>query len=143
MRFLEHFRSCGRIDLSAKAVGVHRSRHYIWLQTDPEYAAAFDLCRPDVNGLLEDEAMRRAIEGTERPVTVVGKREIVREYDSRLLELLLVKRHPAFREVSDVPAPSTTIQVMVQHAGAPSAPNAQRGQIVDASSDTAIVRVRQ
>lgn len=143
MRVIAEFRLTGRVDLACERCHVHRSTFYDWLK-DPEYLALFDAARPEVCGMLEDEAMRRAVEGIEKPVSIGGKREIVREYDSRLLELLLIKRHPAFREVSDGPAPGTTIQVLVQHAGAPAVPQSPaKGQIVEASTDTAIVRVQQ
>ena len=128
--------------MACRRAGIDRATHYRWMQSDPKYAADFEAARPEVAGLLEDEAMRRAVEGVEKPVSIGGKREIVREYDSRLLELLLVKRHPAFREVSLGPAPGTTIQVLVQHAGAPMA-QGEKTQIVEASADTAIVRVQQ
>jgi hypothetical protein len=141
-RVISEFRQLGRVDLACRRAGIDRATHYRWMQSDPKYAADFEAARPEVAGLLEDEAMRRAVEGVEKPVSIGGKREIVREYDSRLLELLLVKRHPAFREVSG-PAPGTTIQVLVQHAGAPMAAQVEKTQIVEASADTAIVRVQQ
>jgi hypothetical protein len=48
-------------------------------------------------------AIRRAYEGVERPVTVAGKRELVREYSDTLLIFLLKGLRPAkYRERYDV-----------------------------------------
>lgn len=43
---------------------------------------------------LEDEAVRRGYEGVERPVTIAGKREIIREYSDTLLIFLLKAARP-------------------------------------------------
>lgn len=44
--------------------------------------------------MLEDEAVRRALHGVERPTTVAGHRELVRHYSDPLLALLLRSRAP-------------------------------------------------
>jgi hypothetical protein len=56
---------------------------------DEDFALAFHEAECDVLALLEDEAVRRAWHGVERPVSIGGERELVRVYsDTRLLALL-------------------------------------------------------
>jgi hypothetical protein len=76
---------------------VDRTSHYNWLRERPEYAAEFEAAREQVAGLLEDEATRRAYQGTMRPVTVAGQMVMVTEFSDRLLEFLLKCRNrPVF-----------------------------------------------
>ena len=75
--------------VAAQAAGVHRSRHYDWLKKDPAYVSAFVAAQDEAVQALEDEAVRRAYEGVEKPVTVAGQREFVREYSDTLLIFLL------------------------------------------------------
>jgi hypothetical protein len=94
-RVIEEFRRVGRVDLACAHAGCDRSQHYRWLRDDPEYAKAFDEAREQVNGLLEDEAIRRAYHGTPKPVAVAGKVIYEYEFSDRLLEFLLKCRNPA------------------------------------------------
>jgi hypothetical protein len=65
--------------------------------------AAYQAAQDQAAQTLEDEAVRRAYEGVERPVTVAGKRELVREYSDTLLIFLLKGLRPAkYRERYDV-----------------------------------------
>jgi hypothetical protein len=83
--------------------GIDRGTHYDWLKADPGYKAAFEAVQDQAAQSLEDEAVRRAYEGVERPVTVAGKRELVREYSDTLLIFLLKGLRPAkYRERYDV-----------------------------------------
>jgi len=92
-RVIANFSRLGRVDLACEACGVDRTTHYNWLKRFPEYAQAFDRARIEVAGMLEDEAFRRAYQGTEKPVTIAGQRELIREYDSQLLMFLLKCRN--------------------------------------------------
>lgn len=97
VKLIAEFRRTGRIDLAAAAAGCDRDCHYIWLKEDPVYAAAFDEARIQVNGLLEDEATRRAYHGTLKPMSVGGQLVYVTEFSDRLLEFLLKCRNrPVF-----------------------------------------------
>lgn len=87
--FLVAFEETGRVDLACKRIGMGRRTHYNWLERDPVYRKQFDKSRKIAVQLLEDEAMRRAVEGVQRAVTVAGVREIVREYSDTLLIFLL------------------------------------------------------
>jgi len=65
--FLAAFAGCGRITKAAKAAGIDPDTHYEWKKTDPDYAKSFDDLRERVTDLLEDEAIRRAMEGVDEP----------------------------------------------------------------------------
>lgn len=91
-RVIREFQKTGRIDLATTAAGVDRSCHYRWLRTDKAYAQAFETARKPVGDMLEDEAIRRAVEGVDEP-RLIGKEVVmVRTYSDRLLELLLKSR---------------------------------------------------
>lgn len=58
--------------------GISPDTFYRWLMED----AAFKKTRPRASrqiGSLEDEAVRRAHEGIEKPITVAGQLEVIRE----------------------------------------------------------------
>lgn len=61
--FLQAYRVCGTIRRAAIAAEIDRTTHYEWLKQD-EYAAAFAQAQEDATDYLEDEARRRAAEGT-------------------------------------------------------------------------------
>lgn len=67
-RFLEIYRHSGSGSESAKVVGIDCAAHYKCIKRDPEYAAAFADVRREAVTALEDEAVRRAVEGTGKPV---------------------------------------------------------------------------
>ena len=64
--FLAAYRTMGNISAAAKAAGVHRQSHYLWLERDPEYVAEFAQADEEAIEWLEAEARRRAVEGTQR-----------------------------------------------------------------------------
>jgi hypothetical protein len=80
---------------AAKAAGVGRSTAYLWRQEDPEFAAKWDEAVAQGIDRLEDEALRRAVEGVKRPVyrggVLVGE---ITEYSDKLLMFLLKRRRP-------------------------------------------------
>lgn len=94
-RVIKEFKRVGRIDLACAAAGVDRSCHYGWLKNDPEYEKEFAAALPEANGLLRDEAIRRAYHGTMRPVAVAGQVMMVTEFSDRLMEFLLKSHDPA------------------------------------------------
>lgn len=98
---------------------VPRRTVYDWRNADPDFAAAWDRAYTDGTDALEAEAQRRAVEGTEKPVTVAGKREIVREYSDTLLIFLLKARRPErFRDHHkvEVSGPQDA-PIQVEHTG--------------------------
>jgi hypothetical protein len=97
--FLAEFAKCGAISKAAKAAGMNRCTHYEWLETDPAYAAVFARSREEYVELLELEADRRAIAGTDRPVFYEGQVcGYIREFSDTLLIFRLKMLKPAYRE---------------------------------------------
>src|SRR5579863_6833509 len=104
--FLEAYATCCRVDKAAEIAGMNRSNHYDWLESDPEYRKSFAAVKERAIESLEDEAVRRAHEGVERPVTVAGEKVMVREYSDTLLIFLLKAARPEkYRERSEVAIP--------------------------------------
>jgi len=101
--YLEAFARTCRVRGAAAAAGVDTARHYEWLRRDPDYRAEYQALQEQAAQILEDEAVRRAYEGVEKPITVAGKRELVREYSDTLLIFLLKGLRPAkYRKRYDV-----------------------------------------
>ena len=93
-RLIKEFRRVGRVDLACEAAGVDRTLHYVWLKNDTEYRKAFEEAREEACGLLEDEAVRRAYQGTMKPMSIGGKIVMVTEFSDQLLMFLLKCRNP-------------------------------------------------
>jgi hypothetical protein len=99
--FLTLFRSCGVISHALKDAGVGHTAHYKWMNDDvyPEeadqYCEAFKEAHNHSIGLLEQEARRRATQGTLEDVyfqgRVVGRK---RTYSDVLLIFLLKGASP-------------------------------------------------
>ena len=94
-RFLNYLVDCGTISKAAKAMGISRQTHYLWLHSDSNYAIAFNRARAMANDLLEEAAYRRAVEGCERGIYYKGDRIATRiEYSDTLLAMLLKGAFP-------------------------------------------------
>lgn len=92
--YLNIFSRCGSITKATAASGISRQTHYFWMQ-DPSYAIAFGKAKEISNGLLEDEAMRRAVDGFDEVITNKdGEQTIKHRYSDRLLEILLKANMP-------------------------------------------------
>lgn len=103
------YRETGSIAAAARSAGVHRTQHYYWLQ-DPDYAKAFKATEEEAGQVIEDEAVRRAVEGVLKPVyyqgEVVGR---IREYSDTLLLALLRRFRPdMYRETTQQANVNTT-----------------------------------
>ncbi len=101
--FLAAFRTTASIAKAAKAAKIERSLHYRWLK-NPKYAAAFERAKEQAAQVLEDEAVRRAVEGTLKPVFYKGFQcGKIREYSDSLMQTLLKAWKPdKYRERSSV-----------------------------------------
>lgn len=88
-RFLACFAECGTLTEAAEKAKVDRNLHYVWLK-DPQYTDAFENAQLRANDRLEQEALRRAVKGTEEPVfyqgEVCGK---IRKFSDVLLIFLM------------------------------------------------------
>lgn len=72
------------------------------------WADADDMARDKIRA----ELRRRAIEGIDKPITVAGEREVVKEYSDRLLERMASANLPEYREKVDH---SHRVDLTVQH----------------------------
>jgi len=104
--FLAAFRTTASVRHAATAAGVARTRHYRWLE-NPHYAARFEQARDAAAQVLEDEAVRRAREGTEEPVFYQGEEcaTILRYSDALLMFLLRGWRPERYRDRSEISGP--------------------------------------
>jgi len=108
--FLAAFAATCSIDGAAAAAKVPREHHYDWKNRDATYRAAFEAVQDQAAQRLEDEAVRRALEGVKRPMFYRGKavktgrgrsaRTVYEvEYSDQLLITLLKRFRPAlYRE---------------------------------------------
>lgn len=103
-RFLACFEVTASVSLAAKWAGVSRQAHWLWMQEDPEYPERFKVAESRAARALEDEAVRRAKQGTQKAIRYKGK--IVGyelEFSDTLLAQLLKANNPKkFASSSDV-----------------------------------------
>jgi hypothetical protein len=118
-RFLEALASGLSVTAASQIVGVNRCTPYEWRNNDPEFAKAWDIAINVGTDLLEDEAWRRAYQGTDRPVyqngALVGA---VRDYSDNLLMFLLRGRRPqTYRDNAKVEmSGNLTLTALVEQA---------------------------
>ena len=106
--FISAYAACASVSQAARAAGVDHKRHYEWM-SDEAYRHAFDAVTDQAAQAVEDEAVRRAVEGVKRPMYYRGKQvrtagrrgrtvyEV--EYSDTLLLALLKRFRPAlYRE---------------------------------------------
>ncbi len=104
--FLATFRQTANVMLSCRAAGIDRSTAYDWFHRDPEFLARFREAELDANDVLEAEMHRRGVLGYDRPISIGGQREVVREYSDPLLLALARARMPhKYRERYEGPPP--------------------------------------
>lgn len=112
--FLKAYAETGSITRASQAAQINRSMHYRRMEQDPAYKAAFQVAHEIAVAVLEDEAIRRAVEGVEEPVVykgeftflpkvdeegvlvldaegnpIKGKPLVIRKYSDQLLQFLL------------------------------------------------------
>lgn len=93
--FLVELGRTANVGKACWAAGVSRSMAYKLKQEDPGFANAWREMIEFAIDMLEEEARRRAVEGTERPVFCRGKEcGRIREYSDTLLIFLLKAHRP-------------------------------------------------
>lgn len=93
--FLASFRETCNVSEAARAAGLARRSVYEWRADDPAFAADWEDAEQEAADKLEREAWRRAVEGTDKPVTFQGEiTDTYKEYSDRMLELLLKAHRP-------------------------------------------------
>jgi hypothetical protein len=103
-RFLDALSKLGNVRAAAEIAGVDRSTAYRARsargKAAERFCAAWDEALEEAYDRLEQEAWRRAIVGTQRPVFHKGEPVgTVTEYSDRLLELLLRAHRPGKYEL--------------------------------------------
>jgi hypothetical protein len=94
-RMVASIRELGTIRAAANAIGIGRRTHYTWLKEDPEYAEQVADAIEDRVDQLEEEAFRRAHDGTLKPVFQQGMQVgTIREYSDTLMLALLKGNRP-------------------------------------------------
>ena len=80
---------------AVETAGLSRSQAYDLRREQPEFAAAWDAAIIEGAEALEQEAFRRAVEGTDKPIVHLGVvTDTVKEYSDTLLIFLLKGRLP-------------------------------------------------
>lgn len=102
--FLASLAENGNITLAAREAGVSRQAAYNAKEADESFAAAWVEAEEIAADLLEEEARKRAVDGTPEPVYYKGQMVgAVRRYSDNLLMFLLRARRPErFRDRSEV-----------------------------------------
>lgn len=93
--FLAKLEDYASVTKAAKLSKIPRRTIYQWIEDDETFKAKFEKSCIIAVGVLEDEAVRRAYDGTLKPVYQGGKLAgKVREYSDTLLIVLLKARAP-------------------------------------------------
>lgn len=94
--FLATLAETGAVATTCRTMGLSRAMVYAWRKADSEFAEAWDASLDCAASSLEAEALRRAVDGVQRPVfqggVLVGH---VTEHSDRLLEVLLRAANPS------------------------------------------------
>ncbi len=94
-RFLAALAETASVTKACQLAHLPRISAYQWRRSYPDFAAAWEAALDLGNETLEDEAVRRAVEGTEKPVYQQGRLVgLVQEYSDTLLIFLLKGRRP-------------------------------------------------
>jgi hypothetical protein len=92
-RFLKQLAAGGSVTSAARAIETGRSTVYQWRDDDVNFAKAWDDAIESGTDVMEDEAVRRAVEGVDRPIYYKGKVVgAVKEYSDELLIRMLKAR---------------------------------------------------
>jgi hypothetical protein len=93
--FLEEFRKHGNVSQACRATDVPRRVCYRWKEEDEAFVADWEEAKADAGDTLEEEARRRAVDGTLKPVWHKGEFVgSVREFSDTLLIFLLKGAKP-------------------------------------------------
>ena len=102
--FLDALAESANVSRSCELSGIARSSVYEWRDADPEFKAKWDVALDRGTDALEDEAVRRAKDGTLRPVFYQGQEcGAIREFsDTLMIVMLKARRQEKFGDQSKV-----------------------------------------
>lgn len=93
--FLEAFRLHGNVSWACRETKTNRADVYRWKEHDEQFMLAWNIAETEATETMEQEAYRRAVQGTDKPIyqsgALVGT---VREYSDTLLIFMLKARSP-------------------------------------------------
>jgi hypothetical protein len=123
--FLAALEETANVKRSCEIIGLPRRTVYEWRDVDADFAKRWERSLERGTDALEDEAIRRAHEGMDKPVyqggVLVG---YVREYSDTLMIFMLKARRPhKFRDNPPVDPNAAAVRVVIE-GGLPSEPNA-------------------
>lgn len=108
--FLAALAATCSVSRACEAAGIGRATVYEWRDEDPTFAARWEKAKAVGADILEDEAVRRAVEGVETPIYHEGKCvDTVHKYSDTLMIFLLKGAKPEVykdRVVSEVSGPN-------------------------------------
>ena len=81
--FLKAYSAAGFVGAAATAAGVSRTAVYEWKANDPDFSKAWERCEDEATSVLEDVALKRAMQKS----------------DTLLIFMLKAKRPDKYREV--------------------------------------------
>jgi hypothetical protein len=116
-KFIEALRVSANVTNAAAAIKTSRASMYKVRDADADFKAAWDDAIEEAVDVLEEEARRRALKGTKRPIyqqgALVG---YVQEYSDQLMTLLLRAHRPRkYRERLSVGGEDDGKPVVVRH----------------------------
>lgn len=93
--FLLALEETANVSKSCKKAKLPRRTAYEWRDDDPTFKSEWDAALDRATDAIEDEAIRRATEGTLKPVFYKGSKcGTIREYSDTLLIFMLKARRP-------------------------------------------------
>jgi hypothetical protein len=103
-KFLDALAKSGNVLLACRSAGIGRATAYVHRNRFPVFAQKWDDAIDESIDIMEAEARRRAIQGTERRVFYQGGEiDVVRDYSDVLLIFLLKAHRPErFRDNYDL-----------------------------------------
>lgn len=103
LRFLQLYSLCGQIQRSAQECGISPTTVRKLAKKDPDFAEAMAEALCDYKEAVERELVRRAVLGYDEPVYQKGEQVgTIRKHSDRLLELLIKKLDPSYKEKAEV-----------------------------------------
>ena len=98
--FIAEYSNVGIVRSACEVAGITRETYDVWRKNDPDFAQRLERARDEATDRMEREALRRGVEGTDKPVYQGGLEVgVIREYSDQLLTLMLKANRPTrFRE---------------------------------------------
>ena len=91
--------NCAMLTKTCKQIPIDPTTVRYWRKTDPIFTEAYDIAKRETIEILEEEGIRRALEGVDRKIFHQGILvDTVKDYSDLLLMFMLKKLDPSYRE---------------------------------------------